>query len=88
VNTHEMDRWLEHDGTVVTIDTYAHTLKVSVYEAIYPYPHMVCRVMAEPLDKQSAWYRGLKQQLGDDWSTDVLGSDIDVTVSVMQQLGW
>jgi len=88
MTTHDMDRWLEHDGKIVTIDSYTHTLKVSVYEAIYPYTHMVCRVMAEPLDKQSAWYQGLKQQLGDDWSTDVLGSDSDVTVSVMQQLGW
>ncbi len=80
-------RWLDHDGTAITLDVYVHTLKVDTYEVIYPYAHTVLRVHAQPQYTETKWYKAMKRQLGDDWSTDVLGSDIDVQLDVMQQLG-
>ena len=83
----ERDWWQEQDGKVVTLEGYCHILHVSVYEAIYPYRHTICRVSADPLDKASVWYQTIKAQLGDDWSTDVLSSP-DLAAAVMTQLGW
>jgi hypothetical protein len=81
-------QWLEHHGKVVKLDGHVHMLKVTTHEAIYPYAHTVLRVTATPVSTKTRYYRTIKAQLGDDWSTDVLASDPEVTTSVMQQVGW
>jgi hypothetical protein len=86
--TPQQAQWLEHHGKVVTLQGHVHFLQVTTYEAIYPYAHTVLRVHAVPLSTKTRYYREIKAQLGDDWSTDVLASDVEVTTSVMQQVGW
>lgn len=78
--------WLEHDGKVVTVDGVKCKLAVSAYTAIYPYNHRVLRVFAEPVSKRSAEYRRIKSELGDDWSTDVLASDVELQSEILSQL--
>ena len=77
--------WLEHDGKVVYIDQLAYNIKVRTYTARYPYEQQMITVDAEPKNKQSKYYREIKQHLGDDWSTDVLDSDPDVYANVLLQ---
>ena len=50
------------------------------YRAIYPYEHMVTKVIAEPTvkGKKSAVYQEFKRELGDDWSTDMTNDWFDV----------
>jgi hypothetical protein len=66
--------WAEFDGREVTIDGHKHTLRVSAYEAIFPIRERVITVDADPVDKNSEWYRAIRAELRDDWSTDVLDS--------------
>jgi hypothetical protein len=80
-------QWLEHHGKTVKLNGHVHFLKVDTYEAIYPYAHTVLRVHAVPVSTKTRYYKAIREQLGDDWSTDVLASE-EVTVSIMQQIGW
>ncbi len=81
--------WEKHDGKLVTIDGLRCKLRVRSYEAIYPYKRRVIDVSAEPTvaAKRSEAYRTVRAKLGDDWSTDVLQSDIDVQSEILAQLG-
>jgi len=79
--------WQQHDGKVVKIDGRNHRLSCKVYQQRYPYPDEVISVHAEPCNRNSKWYRTIRQQLGDDWSTDVLDSSIELQVEILQQLG-
>jgi hypothetical protein len=87
LTTHQA-QWLEHHGKIVKLDGHTHVLKVTTYEAIYPYAHTVLHVAAVPRNTKTRYYRTIKAQLGDDWSTDVLASESEVITSVMQQVGW
>lgn len=78
--------WLEHDGKTVTIDGIKHVLRVNCYEVIYPYRHQVISVYAEVKNKNTKYYRDLRREYGDDWSTDVLESDELLTNQILQQL--
>ena len=78
--------WRDHHGKVVKIDGLSYRLRCSTYQQRYPYPEEVIDVAADPVSKSSAHYREVKARLGDDWSTDVLASDIDVQVSILRQL--
>jgi hypothetical protein len=86
--TPHQEKWLEQHGKIVKIEGHSHFLKVTTHEAIYPYAHTVLRVHAVPLSTKTRYYRTVKAQVGDDWSTDVLMSAPEVTTSVMQQVGW
>jgi len=66
--------WLRQNGKKVKIDGLSHRIQVQTYHAIYPYKHEVISVYAEPVNKRSAYYLRERKKLGDDWSTDVLGS--------------
>ena len=78
--------WLNANGKEVLINGIKHILRVSVYRAIYPYEHQVLTVHAEPKNKNTEYYQATKKELGDDWSTDVLGS-FEIECDVMAQLG-
>lgn len=78
--------WLEQDGKKVKLDGFAHVIKVTVINASYPYPHEAIDVSAEPINKNSKYYRDIRHKLGDDWSTDVLDSDPEVEAGIRQQL--
>jgi len=78
--------WQEANGRHVKIDGHAYKLRVNVDNAVYPYPQKVIRVYADPINKNAAWYQKIKRELGDDWSTDVLESDVELTCSVASQL--
>jgi len=78
--------WLEHNGKTVKIDNINHILRVDHYKAIYPYPHWVITVHAEVKDKSTKYYQDQKRELGDNWSTDVLESDISLQADILRQL--
>ena len=82
------EQWEQHDGALVTVDGLRCKLRVESYEAIYPYRHRVLNVRAVPTRaaKRSEVYRSVRADLGDDWSTDVLESDINVQCEILEQL--
>mgnify|MGYP001074389770 CR=1 FL=1 len=80
------EEWLDYDGRKVVLNGVAHKIRVSTYRAIYPYEHVAITVHADPVDKRTKYYRDTKRELGDDWSTDVLGSDIELQVNILLQL--
>ena len=46
---------------------------IEQYRAIYPYPHVVTKIIAKPTKNglQSNEYYKIRQQLGDDWLSDI-----------------
>lgn len=78
--------WLEHDGKRVKLNGITHVIKVDVYQAIYPHPHETMIVHAEVVNKKSKYYQDRKAEYGDDWSTDVLSSDVMVQAEILHQL--
>ncbi len=78
--------WMDFDGRVVLIDGINHKIRVNRYNAIYPYPRIVTTVDAEPCNRNTKYYRDIRRQLGDDWSTDILQSDPSLQCDVLLQL--
>lgn len=78
--------WIEHDCKTVLIDGIAHVLRVRTWYAVYPYEHESISVSAEPKNKRAKWYVERKRELGDDFSTDVLASDCELQVAILEQL--
>lgn len=83
--TKNNEEWLEYDGLVVK-NPEGHSVKIKVesYTARYPFEQKVISVHAEYVNKSAKAYREVKVQLRDDWSTDVLSSDVEVTVFYLQ----
>lgn len=78
--------WLDYDGRVVKLDGINHVLRCNRYKAIYPYERIVTTVHAEPQNRTTRYYRDIRRELGDDWSTDILQSDVTIQCEVMAQL--
>lgn len=78
--------WAEYNGRIVTIDGLQHRIVCRTYKTRYPSEREVIDVSAEPVSKSSKHYREEKAKLGDDWSIDVLASDIDLQCEILQQL--
>ena len=78
--------WLNQDRKEVLIDGLAHCLQTSTYRASFPYERDVITVYAEPINKCTKHYLKVRRELGDDWSTDVLESGIELQVAIKQQL--
>ena len=78
--------WERHDGKLVTVNGLRCKLRVRTYDDC---PVAVITVSAEPTAhaKQSEVYRAVRADLGDDWSTDVLESDVTVQSAILAQLG-
>ena len=79
-------KWLEHDGKVIVLDGIKHVLRVQTYHAIFPYEHDVITVHAEVKDKRSKYYQTLRHEFHDDWSTDILDSDVTIQAHILSQL--
>lgn len=79
--------WAEHDGKTVNLNDGLgkRRVRVSVHAAIYPYQCRLITVFAEPINKESAEYRRIREDLRDDWSTDVLESSDTVYCEVLRQ---
>jgi hypothetical protein len=77
--------WTNHDGKVVTINQKKFRLKVSTYEATYPYSRHVIEVKADPINKKSKWYQDDKNLLGDDWFLDVLECSCELQADILTQ---
>jgi hypothetical protein len=84
-----LDVWEKHDGRLVTVEGLRCKLRVSTYDAIYPYVHKVLDVSAVPTvaAKRTVAYRTVRAELRDDWSTDVLQSDVSVQSDILVQVG-
>lgn len=80
--------WEKHNGRILRIEGLSWKLRVVTYRAIYPYERMVTTVSLDPTPatKRSNHYKQIKRDLGDDWSTDVLSSDVAFQVELIQQL--
>ncbi|MHA2135988.1 MAG: hypothetical protein ACW99J_19180 [Candidatus Thorarchaeota archaeon] len=83
------ETWERHDGKLVTLDGLCCKIRVSSYMARYPVEQRVISVHAEPTRaaKRSEAYRRVRRELRDDWSTDILDSDITVQAKILAQLG-
>ena len=86
VLTQNNEHWLQHHNKVVLIDGLKYKLDISTHKAIYPYEHTVLSVYANPVSKNSKHYREVRAVLRDDWSTDILESDIEVQCNVLNQM--
>ena len=78
--------WLTANGRQVTIRGKEYIIHASCYYASYPYARQVLTVHAEMLDKNDPEYLKVKKDLGDDWSTDILDSSIEIYCDVYNQL--
>jgi len=78
--------WLEANGKVVEVQGKKYKIKVSSWQAIYPYKRYVISVDAEMVNKNDPEYIEIRQKLGDDWSTNVLESGEDFYAAVYLQL--
>lgn len=78
--------WAQHDGRTVTVNGLKCRLRCDVYTQRYPYSDQVISVHAVPVNRQSKAYRETRAALGDDWSTDVLDSDIELQSEILAQL--
>ena len=85
----ELDQALvANNGKQLTMpDGTAVTLRVNIWNAIYPYKHQVIRAMLDPVNKQAESYQKTRRELGDDWSTDLLESGEDIQNHIFAQLG-
>lgn len=81
--------WERFNGRIVEVDGIECVVRTDVYVQRYPYESKVIDVRAEPTGKakETAFYKGMKAKLRDDWSTDVLSSDIDFQADLLRQLG-
>jgi hypothetical protein len=78
--------WEKFNGRKVKIEGRAYRIRATVSTAIYPYEDEVISVHAEPINKRSKYYLKTKAELGDDWSTDVLESSIELICDIWTQL--
>lgn len=79
--------WLDYDGKKFKLDDLTYQIRSHSFEGIHPYKRQVLTVYADPVSKTSKEYLKIKRELRDDWSLDVLDSDIETTVKIMQALG-
>lgn len=68
---------IENIGHTFTLAGINVQLKRESYNAIYPYPHRVVRIIAHPTvaGQRTNLYRSYRDTLGDDWVTDMTQSD-------------
>jgi len=79
------EQWLEVNGKIVEVEGKKYKVKVSSWFATYPYKRYIISVNADPINKRDPEYLKIKQDLGDDWSTDVLESGEDFYAAVYLQ---
>lgn len=80
-------RFEDCDGREVKINGLKHRIRYQEFKAVYPYERIVVFVSAEPVNRNTKYYRETKRCLGDDWSIDVSSLEPQDLVDVMQQLG-
>jgi hypothetical protein len=77
--------WLDYEGKVyVDPDVGRCKIRIHLFTAVYPYRMEAISVYGDPLNKRNKHYQAVRQQLGDDWSTDILESGPDYQAMVMR----
>ena len=74
--------WIVFDGDRVLYNGHVWILRCSSYIARYPYRRTVLTVDLYMEDRDCAEYLETKSRLGDNWSLDVLGCDIEVQCEI------
>lgn len=76
------------DGKSYVLDSVDGTFEHEVTGATYPFPSVHERLLHNPseLGKQSEHYRQIKHKLGDDWLSDLTGSERYVDIAI--ELGY
>lgn len=64
------DLFRKHKGKRVKIWGRMYTVGYRENAAVYPYKHTSREIWLDPVNKNSTWYRGIRNKLGDDWVTD------------------
>jgi hypothetical protein len=78
------EEWLDYDGMSVFIDGRKYRLEVrSCFSRFRGYE--VFSVYAKPVNQDATYYRDIKRELGDDWATDVLESDVELEADILRQ---
>jgi hypothetical protein len=78
------EEWLDYDGMSAFIDGRKYRLEVkSCFSRFRGYA--VFSVYAKPVNKDAAFYREIREELGDDWATDVLASDVELEADILRQ---
>jgi len=77
--------WAKYHNSIVLVDGIKHRIQVSIHQAKYPRPAKMISVQAVPTNKNSRYYQETRRRLGDDWTTDVLDSDLELTANILQQ---
>lgn len=77
--------FLELNKATVKIDGILHRLEVVTSVIKYPYKARVISVNARPINKDTKYYLDIKEQLGDDWSVDVLNNP-ELAANVLSQV--
>lgn len=80
------ETWEQHNGKCVKISGRAYRLQVTQYTAKYPVVCEMVDVQAVPTNKRAKWYLDEKANLGDDFTVDVLDSDIELQAEILSQL--
>ena len=78
--------WLEHDGTVVTIDGLKWIVRADSYRAKYPVERVIVSAFLKPTSgtKRSNYYKRIKADLRDDWGTDLISSEPEFSCEVLR----
>jgi|CXWL01.1.fsa_nt_gi hypothetical protein len=83
--------WLELDGTVITTedeDGIECALRARTYQAVYPYGHYRLSLDLVPTarGRRTEAYQKIRQELRDDWSTDLTESDPERVAAILERL--
>lgn len=74
--------WLDYHGLKVLYEGRAYRLEARSFTPVHGEDRIT--VFATPVNKSSKMYREVKRTLGDDWSTDVLNSTIEIEWDFLQ----
>lgn len=78
--------WAQYDGRTITMHNAKYMLHCVVYKQLYPYEEEVISVTADAVDKTSADYLAWVDTLEDEWTVDILGSELDLAMAIWHQL--
>ena len=78
--------WLDYDGYRILYRGQVWILRTSSYIARYPYRRSVLTVDLYMEDQNCQEYTETRSKLGDHWSLDVLGCDVEVQCDIINAL--
>ena len=79
--------WLDYEGKIyIDPDVGRCKIRTMLFTAVYPCKMAMISVYGEPLNKRNRHYLDVKQQLGDDWTMDILESDPEYQAMIIRRM--